>query len=224
VRPGRDGEAGCVHSPAMEGRAAGGSTTPGGVAVLLPVKAFHAAKARLAPSLDAAARSSLAREMAERVLDAAGPLPVAVVCDDHEVAEWAHQCAAEVLWRPGRGLNGAVEDGVGWLAAHGFERVVVAHADLPWARDLQPVADFDGATLVPDRHGDGTNVVCVPACGGFRFAYGAGSFRRHVAEVERLGLALRVLHDDRLGWDVDLPDDLAAPAWLSLSESPLQGA
>ena len=59
------------------------------VAVLVPVKAFAQAKIRLAPALDAAQRSQLARAMAERVLAAAHPLPVAVVCDDVEVARWA---------------------------------------------------------------------------------------------------------------------------------------
>ena len=57
--------------------------------VLLPVKAFGEAKARLAGVLDPAQRARLARWTAERVVAAAGELPVYVVCDDDEVAEWA---------------------------------------------------------------------------------------------------------------------------------------
>ena len=83
-----------------------------GSVVLVPVKAFGAAKARLAPTLDAAGRAQLARVMAARVLAAADPLPVAVVCDDPEVAQWAAAHGALVLPEPGRGLNGAVEAGV----------------------------------------------------------------------------------------------------------------
>ncbi|MDQ3146768.1 MAG: hypothetical protein M3R01_07505, partial [Actinomycetota bacterium] len=48
-----------------------------------------------------------------------------------------------------------------------------------------------------------------PSACGFGFAYGAGSFARHVAEVARLGLALRVLRPPELTWDVDLPADLS---------------
>ena len=110
-------------------------------AVLLPVKSFRRAKERLAPALDATARAALAREMAETVRAAAGPLPVAVVCDDAEVAEWARRASATVIWRPGRGLNGAVADGVGLLAERGYGRVLVAHADLPLADDLGRVAE-----------------------------------------------------------------------------------
>jgi len=185
------------------------------VAVLLPVKAFHQAKLRLAPALDEAARAALAVEMATKVVDAAAPLPVAVVCDDDAVAAWAATVGATVIWRPGRGLNAAVTDGVEQLAADGFERVIVAHADLPHARDLTWVADFDGVTLVPDRHDDGTNVVSVPTDAGFRFAYGPASFARHVAEAGRLDLPLRVERSPRLGWDVDLPADLVTPDWLA---------
>ena len=185
------------------------------VAVLLPVKAFHQAKLRLAPALDAPSRAALAREMATHVVHAAGSLPVSVVCDDEGVATWAHEVGAAVIWTPGRGLNGAVADGVATLAADGVDRVIVAHGDLPHAGDLAWVADFDGVTLVPDRHDDGTNVAGVPASAGFAFAYGPGSFARHVAEAHRLGLALRVEREPRLGWDVDLPADLAAPDWMA---------
>ena len=93
--------------------------------------------------------------------------------------------------------------------------MIVAHADLPLASSLAFLADGDGVTLVPDRREDGTNVACVPSAAGFRFAYGPGSFDRHKAETDRLGLALRVVRDPALGWDVDVPDDLdyaASPA------------
>jgi 2-phospho-L-lactate guanylyltransferase len=91
---------------------------------------------------------------------------------------------------------------------------VVAHGDLPLARDLAALAQRGGpqvVTLVPDRHGDGTNVVVLPAGCGFRFAYGPGSFARHRAEAARLGLAVEVVHDPHLGWDVDHPADLDLP-------------
>lgn len=186
------------------------------VAVLVPVKSFRQAKVRLAPALDDDARAALAREMATTVVRAASPLPVWVVCDDDEVAEWAAGLGTFTLWRPGLGLNGAVASGVDELGKV-FGRVIVAHADLPHAVDLAWVADFDGVTLVPDRRDDGTNVACVPTRAGFTFAYGPGSFGRHVAEAERLGLPLRIERSRRLGWDVDLPDDLVAPDWSAAS-------
>lgn len=176
--------------------------------MLVPVKAFSQAKARLAAVLDESARAALAREMASNVLRAAGSLPVTVACDDEEVAEWATASGAAVAWTPGLGLDGAVQAGVDALARQGAERVVVAHADLPHALDLSPVAQGDGVVAVPDRHEDGTNVLAVPTAAGFRFAYGPGSFRRHEAEAARLHLPYRVLRPADLTWDVDVPADL----------------
>ncbi len=181
--------------------------------MLVPVKAFREAKLRLAPALSRAARAALIRSMATRVVHAAGALPVAVVCDDQEVADWAISVSAQVIWRPGRGLNAAVADGVEALAAAGHDQVIVAHADLPHARDLTWLAGLEGVTLVPDRHDDGTNVVALPSAAGFCFAYGPGSFARHRKEAGRLGLTLRIVREPRLGWDVDHPEDLRPPAW-----------
>jgi len=181
-----------------------------GTVVLVPVKAFSSAKARLSPTLNASDRADLARHMATRVIAAAAPLQVAVVCDDSDVANWARENGAMVLVEPGRGLNGAVEAGVDRLAAAGAQEVLVVHSDLPQARGLARLAGFEGVTLVPDRRNDGTNVCGVPAHAGFRFSYGLGSFARHRDEAARLRLALRVVHEPSLEWDVDFPSDLPA--------------
>jgi 2-phospho-L-lactate guanylyltransferase len=195
-------------SPEQQGHPPPGALNIGPEAVLVPVKAFAEAKRRLAPALPPAERASLARSMAERVVAAAGTLPVAVVCDDNDVAVWARQRGALVIWEPERGLNRAVEAGVSRLGAAGAVRVTVAHSDLPLAADLTWVGRFAGVTLVPDRHHDGTNVACVPTAVGFRFSYGPGSFVRHEHEARRLGLPLRVVDEPLLAWDVDQPADL----------------
>jgi 2-phospho-L-lactate guanylyltransferase len=182
--------------------------------VLVPVKSFGKAKERLAAVLDAEARVGLVKELAARVLRAADPLPVAVVCDDEQVALFAESHGARVLWTPGLGLSGAVARGVEMLAEWGAEIVTVAHGDLPLACNLpsagRDLAEGGGTevTLVPDRRFDGTNVATIPAAVGFRFSYGPGSFRRHREEAARLGLPCRVLHDFRLASDVDVPEDL----------------
>lgn len=183
--------------------------------VVVPVKSFGAAKLRLAGVLAPTERFAFARAMAAHVVAAAAPLAVVVVCDDEDVADFATAHGAQVLWTPGLGLNGAVTEGVARLAAAGVDEVVVAHADLPFATGLAALAGPGGtATLVADRHGDGTNVIAVPAAAGFAFAYGPRSFDRHRAEAARLGLAERLVHDPCLAWDVDVPADLHPPAEL----------
>lgn len=183
-------------------------TLDGPEVVLIPVKAFHQAKRRLS-ALPDEERVELVRTMAAHVLAACAPLPVAVVCDDPDVAQWAEERGAAVVWEPGQGLNGAVRAGVRTLAQAGADWVTVAHGDLPRARGIGTISRFSGVTLVPDRHDDGTNVLRLPATSDFHFAYGPGSFRAHRAEATRLGLAVRILRVPALAYDVDWPADVA---------------
>jgi 2-phospho-L-lactate guanylyltransferase len=178
----------------------------------VPVRAFALGKARLASRLDDDARTALARRMADRVLDAVGDHPVAVVSDAPEVREWAQARGASVLGDPGS-LDGAARAAVAWADAQGLRRVVIVHADLPRAQTLAPLTR-DGSlpimAVVPCHRDDGTPAMSLPLPlpSGFSFAYGPGSFRAHVASARRAGLAVRVVRDADLGFDVDVPDDL----------------
>jgi 2-phospho-L-lactate/phosphoenolpyruvate guanylyltransferase len=179
--------------------------------VLVPVKAFANAKARLSSVLSGADRQRLAQWMAERVLAAAGELPTYVACDDDHVATWASSHGATVLWHPGVGLNVAVNDSVTELRRLGVTDVVVAHGDLPRATSLANLNEVDTLTLVPDRRGDGTNVATLPTDTSFRFSYGPGSFQRHLAAAIASGIAVRIRRDPLLGLDIDTPSDLTHP-------------
>ena len=189
-------------------------------AVLVPIKGFGRAKGRLAEHLDHTERAELARRLAATVLSAADPLAVWVVCDDDEVELFADGHGARVVRHASQGLNDAVQHAVEVMAADGIDRVVVAHGDLPYARQLAWVADFDGVTLVPDRHDDGTNVICIPTGSGFTFAYGPGSFSRHLDHAAMIGLATRVVRDSALGLDIDTPADLATVDTWTIPDSP----
>lgn len=187
---------------------------PSRVGVVVPIRSLVEGKVRLAPSLSTEERRELVAAMAATVIRAAHELPVLVVHDDPAVAGWARELGADTAVPPAPGLNAAADFGRARLAAGGTEAVVIAHADLPRATDLRPVAAFDGITLVPDRIGDGTNVLCLPARIDFTFAYGPGSFEAHRRAALATGLPVRVLEDPDLAWDIDHPDDLAGLAAL----------
>ncbi len=177
--------------------------------MIVPVKSFDLAKSRLGGSLSDTQRADLAQSMTRAVLAAATPLDRFVVCGSHDVASWVLSQGAGVVWLEPPGLNRAVAFAVERLADDGYERVIISHGDLPLARELSWVADFNGVTIVPDRHGLGTNVMSIPTGVGFRFSYGENSALAHRRESARLGLDLRVVADEELGWDIDQPQDLA---------------
>ena len=180
------------------------------VGVVVPIRSFIGAKERLAALLDEDARAAALRGMADRVIDAAAPMPVIVVSSAPEVREWALARGARVLDDPGS-LDAAAAAGTQALANDGFMRAVIAHADLPRARSLTPLAtDLERpvVALVPCHRDDGTNVLSIPTDLPFRFAYGPGSFQRHLGEAARLGVEVRVVRAPDLMVDVDTPDDL----------------
>jgi 2-phospho-L-lactate/phosphoenolpyruvate guanylyltransferase len=179
--------------------------------VLVPVKAFADAKARLAAVLGDAQRERLAQWTSARVLAAAGELPTYVACDNEAVAAWATERGASVLWHPGVGLNAAVNDSVADLREAGVTDVIVAHGDLPRAHSLARLSEPGTLTLVPDRHRDGTNVIALPTDMPFLFSYGPGSFQRHLDAAIAAGLSVRVRRDPLLALDIDTPSDLAHP-------------
>ncbi|HWS46437.1 MAG TPA: 2-phospho-L-lactate guanylyltransferase [Acidimicrobiia bacterium] len=184
--------------------------------IVVPVRSFTLAKARLAPALDRPARAALARTMAERVVSAAGDHPVAVVSSAPEVCEWATARGLDVLADPGS-LDDAAHAGRAWAAARGLVRYAVAHADLPRATSFDLVlsdGDAPVAVIVPDHRDDGTPVLSLPTDAAFAFAYGPGSAARHADVARRLGLDIRIVRDPSLAFDVDVPDDLAVLAAL----------
>jgi 2-phospho-L-lactate guanylyltransferase len=188
--------------------------------VVIPVRAFALGKARLADALDDATRAELARRWADTVFEAAAGLPVCVVSSDPEVRDWAQARGAAVVDDPGS-LDGAAGAGRTQLADRGCARVIVAHADLPLARSFAALArdaSLPLLAIVPCHRDDGTPVLSLPASAPFTFAYGPGSFRRHVAEARRRGLGVRVVRDPDLAFDVDVPDDLLGlPGTLTTS-------
>jgi 2-phospho-L-lactate/phosphoenolpyruvate guanylyltransferase len=181
-------------------------------AIVIPLRSFAHANTRLATLLDDNARERLARDMADRVLRAAGDMPTVIVTSAPEVSAWATAKGCTVVADPGS-LDAAAAAGRAWARDHEIDRVVIAHADLPLVESFATVT-ADGAApvavVVPDHRDDGNPVLSLPAAAPFEFAYGPGSAERHAAEAQRCGLEVRIVRDRALGFDLDLPADLDA--------------
>jgi 2-phospho-L-lactate/phosphoenolpyruvate guanylyltransferase len=210
------------------------------IAVLVPIKAFSKAKARLAPALTSAERAALARWMAQRLIASAAPASVYVACDDDDVRGVAADHGATVVWTPDLGMNGALAAGIERIGRDGAAMAAIAHSDLPLAdvgtlveqtraRLLASAATASATAappertviLVPDRRSDGTNIMFTPTARPVDPAYGAGSFHRHLQAAIHLGHAVTVHRDIRVALDVDEPHDLfhplvrgILPSWL----------
>ncbi|TNF33457.1 MAG: 2-phospho-L-lactate guanylyltransferase [Gammaproteobacteria bacterium] len=193
----------------------------GVVWAVLPVRSFNEGKQRLANGLDAAQREALCRALLDDALTAlrgsqrlAG---VVVVSADEAVLAAATSAGVMTLLEHSRGLNAAVMQGALWVKEQGADTVLVMHADLPLVSTaaIDEVIDYHQCiagrhcTLVPDRHGQGTNALLLsPPC-AMPFAFGEGSLDKHLMGGVRQGLRCCVLPQADLACDLDTPDDLA---------------
>lgn len=189
-----------------------------GVWVVVPVKAFARAKARLAGALAPAERERLARWLARRTFDAidgarrAPPGSVAVVSNEPEAVRLATERGWHVIADPGPDHSAAMRAAGRWVAARDGTALVTVATDLPLLRPsdldaLLALAAPRTLVLASDRSGRGTNAVAV-APPEFPFAFGPDSFRRHTEAARALGHTVRVLARSGLVADLDDPDDL----------------
>ena len=153
------------------------------VIAAVPIKSFSAAKARLGDAVPAGRRADLGIALAARTAGAArdAGARVLIVSGATEVLEWARTAGFGRVGQENSGLDDAAAIAV---AVARRERLpwAIIHADLPLVRvsDLQEVfaAAAAGPVLAPSVDG-GTNVIAADAA-GFAFAYGPGSFARHL--------------------------------------------
>lgn len=193
-------------------------------AVIIPIKSFDGAKERLASTLDATERHKIAVYTASRVVAAATPFSVFIVCDDDEVAHFARQHGAVVVQQRVPGLNNAARLGLDAAREAGFAWGIIAHSDLPLATHFDHLVDQSmpkaRIVLVSDQFKDGTNVLVIATDSDFEFHYGPGSFRAHCDEATRRGYELQIIDDSALAVDIDTPADLVhLPADWQLSQT-----
>ncbi len=175
------------------------------VVAIVPIRDFTGLT-RLEPVLSPIDRERLARLLADRVADAttSAGLTTMVVTSAPEVWSWAITRSLAVVDDPGTGLSGAAASGV--AAAEGHPWLVV-HADLPLVTSgaISAAASVaEQSVLLVPSHDGGTTVV--GGFGRFPFAYGPGSFHRHLRSRPDAVVAPSA----ELSVDLDTPVHLAA--------------
>jgi 2-phospho-L-lactate guanylyltransferase len=185
---------------------------------ILPVKTFGAAKQRLAPALGPDSRSALARTMFTDVLASLREVSaldaLAVVTADPAAEADARRAGATVLSDTEQaGQSAAAAIGISHALAEGFERVLLVPGDTPLLDPGEVEALLEGrgpVSIVPDRHGTGTNALVLTPPDAIAPSFGPGSLERHVAAAEAAGVPGTVERIPTLMLDVDTGADLSA--------------
>lgn len=169
---------------------------------IVPLKLRALRKSRLSSCMSLQERQTLSDRMAARVLaalDEAG-IPARVLSP----VPWA-----DAVWEPdhGAGLNAELDRVRVALAC---APLLVISGDLPLltAADVHMLlagAEAQGVAIAPDRHGRGTNAIALCDSRPFAFAFGEGSFARHLAAAQG---AATIRDHPGLAFDLDTPADL----------------
>lgn len=192
------------------------------VTAIVPVRALHDGKTRLAGVLSLPRRAALVRSMLERVLAAlqgAQRIERIVVVTPDEHLPLPHGVARIV--DPSIGLNAALELALEQLnppAARGqpgAAAVLIVPADAPQVSSydidvLIKCAEHLAVAVVPDRHGRGTNGLWLRLPSSIPLRFGVDSAEAHLQAARAAGLAAARIEVAGLSHDVDEPADLGA--------------
>jgi 2-phospho-L-lactate guanylyltransferase len=186
---------------------------------IIPVKPLKRAKSRLADVLSPEQRYAFAESMLRQVLSVVAKTPqvtgTLVISRDTKALAIARDMGAKTVQEgEASDLNPALLRATEVVRMWRAQAILVLPADLPFITvdDVTEVINLSHeapcVVAVPDRYNDGTNALLVRPPGLIQYAYGIGSFERHIDMATELGATIRVHQSQTLQLDIDVPEDL----------------
>ncbi len=185
---------------------------------IIPVKPLKNAKSRLSAVLRPEQRYALAQAMFRQVLSVTSAeqriTGVLVISRDTKSLAIARELGAKTLQEGTVShLNLALLRATMVLRSWRADAVLVLPADLPFIQveDIRAMIELtveDSIVIATDRERDGTNALLVRPPGAIDYAYGSGSFARHIQLAGAAGLQVLHYESERLTLDIDVPADL----------------
>jgi 2-phospho-L-lactate guanylyltransferase len=187
---------------------------------VVTAKRFGQAKQRLAGSIEEALRLDLVAAMLADVLAAVSESRMVsatiVVTGEPAAAAIAASAGAEVVEDPEDASHSdAASLGVTRAIGNGADCVVLLPGDCPLLDPRELDHLLTGlpdpfVSIVPDRHGTGTNALVLVPPAVIRPAFGEGSCERHRLIARDAGVPHSVEEVETLGLDLDTPADIVA--------------
>ncbi len=186
---------------------------------IVPVKPLRRGKSRLAGLLTEEQRTRLNRYLLEHTLSILNEIPdiehTLVVSRDPAALALTRSMGGRTVLEDGAPqFNTAIQRATIVAQTQGARAVLILPADLPLveASDLKALLSLGQipptVVIAPDRRKDGTNTLFVNPAGLIEYGYGPGSFQLHCQRATEAGAKLEIVNCERIGLDLDLPEDL----------------
>jgi 2-phospho-L-lactate guanylyltransferase len=187
--------------------------------VAIPVKPLRLAKSRLAEALTPDERYAFAEAMLRHVLSVVQSAPqvtgTVVISRDNLALSLAREYGAKTIQESGTPeLNAALMRATTVIASWRSDAVLVLPADLPLIaqEDVNQIIEKgqqpNTIVIATDYHQNGTNALFIRPPGLIDYAYGEGSYRRHIDMAQTVGADVKHYESERLLQDIDLPEDI----------------
>ena len=185
---------------------------------IVPVKPLRHAKSRLSSLLTPEQRYQLAQAMFRHVLSvvmqATPVMGALVISRDTKALAIARELGAKTLQEGAdSNLNPALLRATLVAQSWRAEAALVLPADLPFitVEDVESIASMSterSIVIAADSEQDGTNALLTRPPGIIDYAYGAGSYARHIQRAEGAGIEVLRYDSPRTLLDIDVPEDL----------------
>ncbi|MFN8374598.1 MAG: 2-phospho-L-lactate guanylyltransferase [Anaerolineae bacterium] len=201
--------------------------------VIIPVKPLKLAKSRLAAVISPDQRQEFAQTLLRHTLEVVQNVPTVtgtlVISRDTKALSIARDYKAYTVMESGTPeLNAALMRATQVVAGWHAEAVLILPSDLPLlaSEDVSSMIamgrEHQTVVIATDQHEDGTNAMMVRPAGLFPYAYGPGSYHRHIDLAKQSGAAVKAYHSERMLLDIDLPEDLERYLQLSTNDSEMK--
>lgn len=195
---------------------------------LVPFRGLSKGKLRLDPSFGEsrlALAEAMLKDTLQALLSCMGIAEVFLVSDDPDAARIAKDLGAHAIAEPvgAVGLNAVMQAcsaGLGVYQAH----LLCVLGDLPLlqTKELDQLllqhnkllgppsvaVSAKAMSIVPDRHGQGSNMILCSPPGCLRFHYGLGSLEKHLAFAQTKRIQSQVVELEGAGHDFDVAADV----------------
>jgi 2-phospho-L-lactate guanylyltransferase len=186
---------------------------------IIPIKPLRRGKSRLAGSMTSEEREFLNQKLLIRTVQCLERIPkidqIAVISHDPSALHISRELGVKTIQETrNTEINNALRKATQAIMASNASKLLIVPADLPLIlpediSDLLSKSNYDEEIIIsPDNKMCGTNALFVNPIGILDYEFGLWSFRKHIEQAQRKKIHVEIYNNDRIAFDLDLPEDL----------------
>ena len=186
---------------------------------IIPIKPLRRGKSRLSGVLTEQERENLNHNLLIRSINCLKQVSeidqIVVVSHDPAALSFSREYGVRTIQENrNTNINNALRKATQAAKAFSASRVLIIPADLPFmmSDDLTGLISKSRSApeiiISPDRKMCGTNALLINPPGILDYDFGQCSFKKHIEQAERKKIKVEIYNNERLGFDLDLPEDL----------------